>query len=99
MSKSFSKVIKAVLLAAALPALAHRGGRDIRGTIVKFDRQAVVVKRLADGKTESVPLASSTAYWVGSVAGEWSSMRAGSRVVVHIGHDGKAIEIRLPAQK
>jgi hypothetical protein len=26
-------------------------------------------------------------------------MRNGSRVVVHIGHDGKAIEVHLPALK
>jgi hypothetical protein len=89
-----------MLLIFALPAiaLAHAGGRDIRGTIVRFDARVLVVKRV-NGRSESVPLASSTQYRVGARAGEWKSMRAGSRVVVHIGHDGKAIEVHLPAIK
>jgi len=88
------------LLIFALPAiaLAHAGGRDIRGTIVRFDQRVLVVKRV-NGRSESVPLASSTQYRVGARAGEWKSMRAGLRVVVHIGHDGKAIEVHLPALK
>ena len=99
MSKNFSKVISALLI-FALPAiaLAHAGGRYIRGTIVRFDERVLVVKRV-NGRSESVPLASSTQYRVGARAGEWKSMRAGSRVVVHIGHDGKAIEVHLPALK
>ena len=99
MKRNFSKVISTLLL-LALPAiaLAHAGGRDIRGTIVRFDESVVVVK-YADGKTESVPLASSTQYRVGARAGVWKSMRVGSRVVVHIGHNGKAIEVHLPALK
>ncbi len=99
MSKNFSKVISALLI-FALPAiaLAHAGGRDIRGTILRFDQRVLVVKHV-NGRSESVPLASSTQYRVGARAGEWKSMRAGSRVVVHIGHDGKAIEVHLPALK
>jgi hypothetical protein len=100
MMKNFWKVIRTASFVVALPviALAHAGGRDIRGTIVRFDRRVVVVKRV-DGASETVPLASSTTYLVGAAAGEWKSMHAGSRVVVHIGHDGKAIEIHLPAPK
>lgn len=100
MKKTFLKAISTALLAIVLPAgvFAHSGGRDIRGTIVRYDRSVVVVKRV-DGKSETVPLASSTTYFVGAATGEWSSMRAGSRVVVHIGHDGNAIEVHLPARK
>jgi len=100
MKKNFWKVISAALIAIALPAvaIAHAGGRDIRGTIVRFDRRIVLVKRV-DGKNETVPLASSTTYRLGSAPAEWKSMRAGSRVVVHIGHDGKAIEIHLAPRK
>ena len=99
MNRNFLKVISALVL-FALPsiALAHAGGRDIRGTIVHFDERAIVVKR-TDGRSETVPLASSTQYRVGSQTAEWKSMRTGSRVVVHIGHDGKAIEVHLPALK
>ena len=99
MNRNFSKIVSALLM-IALPAIAfaHAGGRDIRATIVRFDERVLVVKH-ADGKSESVPLASTTQYRVGARAGEWKSMRAGSRVVVHIGHDGKAIEVHLPALK
>jgi hypothetical protein len=100
MSKTFLKVISSALFAvvAASAAFAHTGGRDIRGTIVRFDRRVVVVKRV-DGKSETVPLASPTVYRIGAVAGKWDDLRKGSRVVVHIGHDGNAIEIHLPARK
>ena|SRR5437868_11223351 len=99
MKGNFSKIISALLI-FVLPAiaLAHAGGRDIRGTIVRFDERVLIVKSV-NGRSESVPLASSTQYRVGARAGEWKSMRAGSRVVVHIGHDGKAIEVHLPALK
>jgi hypothetical protein len=93
-------IIRSAVLAALIPitALAHSGGHDIRGTIAKFDRHVVVVKRV-DGKTEGVPLADSTTFRVGKTTADWQSMREGSRVVVHIGHDGKAIEVQLPARK
>jgi len=100
MNKTFLKVISSALFAVvvASAAFAHAGGRDIRGTIIRFDRRVVVVKR-TDGKSETVPLASETAYRVGAAAGKWDDLRKGSRVVVHIGHDGNAIEIHLPARK
>ena len=100
MNKNFLKVISSALFAivVASAAFAHAGGRDIRGTILRFDRQVVVVKR-TDGKSETVPLASPTLYRVGAVAGTWDDLRNGSRVVVHIGRDGTAIEINLPARK
>jgi len=100
MNRTFLKVISTALLAIVLAsaAFAHAGGRDIRGTIIRFDRRVVVVKR-ADGKSETVPLASPTVYRVGAAAGKWDDMRKGLRVVVHIGHDGTAIEIHLPARK
>jgi hypothetical protein len=94
------RVIRTAILAVILPAIAfaHGGGRDIKGTIVRFDQRTLLVKRV-DGKRESVPLVSSTAFRVGKKTGVWRDMRAGSRVVVHIGHDGKAIEVHLPARK
>src|SRR5258708_73820 len=98
--KSFSKAIKtsiAYMLLAAV-ALAHAGGHDIRGTIVKIEKNKVTVKR-TDGVREVVPLIAATTYRVGDAAGQWRDMRVGSRVVAHIGHDGKAIAIHLPARK
>jgi len=83
-----------------LPAFvfAHAGGRDIRGTIVKIEKDSVVVKRV-DGVRETVRLTGATTYRVGDADGKWDDMQVGSRVVAHIGHDGTAIEIHLPARK
>ncbi len=94
------KHIKAAIFAVLIPtiAFAHSGGRDIKGTITKVDRDVVVVKR-ADGQSEKVPLTSSTTYRVGNSPGQWQDMHPGSRVVVHLGHDGKAIEVHLPSKK
>jgi len=78
--------------------LAHAGGRDIRGTLVRFDKHELVVKSVT-GDSETVPLSDSTTYRVGAEAGAWSDLHDGSRVVVHIGRDGKAIEIHLPSRK
>jgi hypothetical protein len=94
------KRIKSMMLALLLPAiaLAHSGGRDIKGTIVKVDRGSIVVKRV-DGQSETVVLTPGTTYRIGQVPGRWEDLRAGLRVVVHLGHDGKAIEVHLPARK
>lgn len=75
---------------------AHGGLRDLKGTIAKVSAESIVVTH-TDGKTnETVPLTNATLYKVGNANGAWSDMRVGSRVVVHFGHDGKAIEVHLP---
>jgi hypothetical protein len=65
---------------------------------VKVEKDTVLVKR-TDGVSQSVPLTASTTYRVGKAAGRWEDMQEGSRVVVHMGHDGKAIEVHLPEKK
>ena len=94
------QTIKAALVVALFPviALAHGGGRDIRGTIVKVEQNTLTIKRTGN-VSEAVPLVASTTYRVGDAAGEWSDLRIGSRAVVHIGRDGKAIAVHLPAPK
>jgi hypothetical protein len=94
------RVIRTALFAVIFPAIAfaHSGGQDIKGTIAQFDQRTLLVKR-ADGKRQSVPLTASTAFLLGKKPGVWRDMHAGSRVVVHIGHDGKAIEVHLPARR
>jgi hypothetical protein len=93
------KRISAALFVLLLPvvAAAHGGMREIKGTLVKINRDSVVVKRV-DGKNESVPLSASTIYRVGDAKGNRRDMRAGSRVIVHFGRDGKALEIHLPSR-
>jgi hypothetical protein len=78
--------------------LAHAGGHDIRGTILKIEKKSVVVQR-TDGVRETIPLVTATTYRVGDATGTWSDMHDGSRVVVHIGRDGNAIAVHLPPRK
>ena len=94
------KAIKAAILIVLFPviALAHAGGHDIRGTIVKVEQETLTIKR-TDGVSEAVPLVAATTYRVGDAAGQWSDLHVGSRAVVHIGRDGKAIAVHLPAPK
>ena len=75
---------------------AHGGLRDLKGTIAKVSAAEIVVTH-TDGKTsETVGLTNATIYKVGNAAGTWNDLRVGSRVVVHFGHDGKAMEVHLP---
>ena len=75
---------------------AHGGMRELKGTIAKISADSIVVTH-TDGKTnETIALTNATTYKVGNAAGTWNDMRVGSRVVVHFGHDGKALEVHLP---
>jgi len=75
---------------------AHGGLRDLKGTIASISPASIVVTH-TDGKTnETVALTDATIYKVGSANGTFGDMRVGSRVVVHFGHDGKAMEVHLP---
>lgn len=88
----------ALLLVPAL-LLAHGGMREVKGTIVKVGSDSIVVKRAADNVDETVALGATTTYKVGKDAGTHADMKEGSRVVVHFGHDGKALEVHLPGKK
>lgn len=92
--------VTAAALLLFLPTLAsaHNGMRELKGTIASIAADSIVVTH-TDGKTnETVPLASTTTYKVGHDAGTYSDMHPGSRVVVHFGHDGKALEVHLPGK-
>ena len=91
-------MVIALLLVPSL-LLAHGGMREVKGTIVKVASDSLVIKRTADNVDETIGLTSATMYKVGSAAGAWSDLHEGSRAVVHFGHDGKALEIHLPAKK
>ena len=90
-----------VLLFCALLLLpqylfAHGGLRELKGTIAKISTTSIVVTH-TDGETnETIALTNATTYKVGNAAGTWNDLRVGSRVVVHFGHDGKALEVHLP---
>jgi hypothetical protein len=91
-------VLTLILFAAALPLAAHNGMREIKGTIASIAADKIIVTR-TDGAAETVPLAAATIYKVGDALGTAADMHPGSRVVVHYGHDGKALEIHLPARR
>jgi hypothetical protein len=98
MRNPLSSVIALLLLLPAV-ALAHGGMRELKGTIASVSSESIVVTH-PDGKTnETVGLTSATTYKVGQAAGTWNDMHPGLRVVVHFGHDGKALEIHLPPRK
>ena len=89
-------LLVAVLLLSSSILYAHGGMRELKGTIAKVAADSIVVTHM-DGKTnETVGLTGTTTYKAGNAAATWSDMRVGSRVVVHFGHDGKALEIHLP---
>lgn len=70
--------------------------RELKGTLAQIGADSIVVTH-TDGKTnETIALTKATTYKAGSAPATWSDMRVGSRVVVHFGHDGKALEIHLP---
>lgn len=96
-----TKRIALCLFVLAVPALllAHNGMREIKGTITKIAADSIVVKRAADNVEETVGLTNATAYKAGNAAATHAAMQVGSRVVVHFGKDGKALEIHLPSKK
>ena len=99
------KVLGSLLLAGAVVVpgilLAHEGHRHVMGTITAVDATHVEVK-MTNGKSTSVPLSAETKYYKGSKgknAGVASDLKVGSRVVIDLGKDGTAHEVRLPSAK
>jgi len=96
-----TKRIALFLFVLVVPALllAHNGMREMKGTITKIAADSIVVKRAADNVEETVGLTNATTYKAGAVAATHADMHVGSRVVVHFGKDGKALEIHLPSKQ
>ena len=80
-----------------LPALlfAHGHGH-VTGMITEADVTHLKV-RTKEGKTVPVPLNEKTKYFKGNVSAAFGDAKVGSRVVVHLGEDGAAMEVRLPS--
>ena len=96
-------MIKRILIAAAIAmvpllAFAHGGHKHVMGTIVSVDANAIDVKG-SDGHDKSVALTPSTKFFHGTDTSRpavLADLKAGERVVVHLGADGKALEIHVP---
>jgi hypothetical protein len=95
------KALGSLLLAGAVLVpgvlLAHEGHHHVMGTVTAVDAIHVEVKT-TDGKSSSVPLSAETKYYKdskGKVAGAASDLKVGSRVVIDLGKDGTAHEVRV----
>ena len=96
MTKRF--LIAAVIALAPLVAFAHGGHKHVMGTIVSVTSSAIDVKG-SDGHETTVALTSATKFFHGSDTAhraELADLKAGERVVVHLGADGKAVEVHVP---
>jgi Cu/Ag efflux protein CusF len=93
------RILTAVAIVLISPlGLAHGGGREIKGTILKITRSSVQV-RSTSGKDESFTLTPRTRYTKGKTTGVASDMRVGARAIVHLAKDGHVLEVQLPAEK
>jgi Copper binding periplasmic protein CusF len=87
-----------VLLIVPTLVSAHGGHKHVSGTVVSADKTAIVVKTSAGNV--SVPVSSTTKYYHGSdtkLPATASEVESGMRVVVHLGGDGKAVEVHIPS--
>lgn len=82
-----------IILIAAF-ALAHGGHPHVLGTVTALTADHIEVKT-KDGKTVSVPLTKTTKFLKGDQPATAADAKVGSRVVVHLGEGGVAVEVHL----
>ncbi len=92
-----------LVVAFALPGVlfAHEGHHHVLGTVKAVDAAHLEV-RTKDGKTVTVPLNDATKYYQGSKGRSGAAatdIKAGMRVVVDLGKDGRAEQVRIGATK
>jgi len=88
-------VILLIVLTSAL-AFAHGGHPHVLGTVTALTADHIEVKT-KDGKTVSVPFTKTTKFLKGDQPATAADAKIGSRVVVHLGEGGAAVEVHLPA--
>lgn len=90
--------IAAAIALAPLAAFAHGGHKHVQGTIESVTANAIDVKG-SDGHDTTVALTTSTKFFHGADTthpAALADLKPGERVVVHLGADGKALEIHVP---
>lgn len=88
----------AVLLSLA-PAFAFAHGKGhVKGTISAVGPDHLMVKG-ADGKEVHIAITGKTKFSRGKAKATAADAKVGTRVVVHLGDDGNASEVQLPAKK
>jgi len=91
-------LIAATIAMAPLLAFAHGGHKHVMGTIASVKAEAIAVTD-SDGHDTTVALTPSTKFYHGSDTkhpAARADLKAGERVVVHLGADGTALEIHVP---
>lgn len=99
MHRRFAVVASLALLLTGLPLFAHGGRPHVMGTVVSFSGNTLVVKT-SEGSA-SFAVAATTKYYHGtdtSRPAEPADVKTGMRVVVHVGANGKAAEVHIPAR-
>jgi len=98
MRKSTAMLLLLPVVATAQAVLAHGGGRHLMGTVESVVAGRIVVQD-RDGGTHDVRLDQDTRYRdTAGEAAEFSEIRPGDRVVIHLGADAKAstaLEVRF----
>lgn len=94
MRKLIAVVSVLTLFAGPSLSLAHGGHGHVKGTIAEASADRLEV-RTTDGKTVSIPIKKETKLLKGSKRAQASDLKAGARVVVHLGADGSATEVHL----
>src|SRR5437763_15757819 len=96
MKRILSIVLAAMFLVPA-SLLAHGGHPHVLGTVASINATTIVVTTSAGSK--SVGLAGATKFYRGSGESHPATaadVKTGMRVVVHLGGDGKAVEVHIP---
>jgi hypothetical protein len=97
LTNRISILLLAAVIAVSTSALAHGGHAHIKGIVDSVGEKQLTVTT-TDGKTVAVPLTAQTKYFSGEAACDLNQVRKGQRVVVHLGGDGAAAEVHLPAK-
>ena len=69
-------------IATAIPALAHEGGKHVRGVVKAISKDQITVAT-ADGRAAAFALAANTRIHRGGAAIGFEAVRVGERAVVH----------------
>ncbi|HEY2739367.1 MAG TPA: hypothetical protein VGK45_13250 [Thermoanaerobaculia bacterium] len=85
-----------LILLVSVLAFAHGGHPHVLGTVTALTADHIEVKT-KEGKTVSVPLTKTTKFLQGDQPATAADAKVGSRVVVHLGEGGAAVEVHLPA--
>ena len=92
-----ARLLGLVLLLLPVMVAAHGGHKHVMGSVVSVSSESLVVT--TSGGEVAVPLSNATKYYRGSStrhAANRDAVSKGMRVVVHLGADGKAVEVHIP---